>query len=232
MSDIIGKTFESNTTGTFKVVGKAGTDKGSNRLYKVRFEETGYEVEAQKGNIVRGAIRDPYYPSVYGVGYMGGATGSEGGSEKRSYKMWNGMLRRCYKPDNPYYKNYGGRGISVCERWHSFEQYESDIQELGGYEDPERDSIDRIDNNGNYEPNNCRWATKKTQAVNTRRQKTFVAITPGPGDGFYFSNNQQEFAREHDLTQGSISGCLNGRQKTHKGWRFQYLDELEEAPHG
>lgn len=82
------------------------------------------------------------------------------------YKTWLRMKQRCLNPNNPDFTYYGGRGITVCDRWkHSFEHFLSDV---GGRPSPLH-SIDRVDNNGNYEPGNCRWATHTQQMNNTRR---------------------------------------------------------------
>lgn len=79
------------------------------------------------------------------------------------FRAWTGMLSRCYNSNRERYKNYGGRGITVCDRWlTSFENFYSD---LGPKPSPQY-SLDRIDNNGNYEPSNCHWATKEQQARN------------------------------------------------------------------
>ena len=77
------------------------------------------------------------------------------------YTRWAKMLARCSDPLSPNYHRYGGRGISVCDRWKTFENFESDMgYPLDGM------SIDRINNDGNYEPSNCRWATQAEQCAN------------------------------------------------------------------
>jgi hypothetical protein len=73
------------------------------------------------------------------------------------------MMARCYQPCVTRFSHYGGRGIMVCERWRFFENFLADMGEA-----PLNMSLDRIDVNGNYEPNNCRWATVTQQARNTR----------------------------------------------------------------
>lgn len=81
-----------------------------------------------------------------------------------TYRSWHMMLQRCTNPRNTHYAYYGGRGITVCERWLKFENFLADMGER-----PLGTSIDRIDVDGNYEPGNCRWATPKQQMNNRRR---------------------------------------------------------------
>lgn len=83
-------------------------------------------------------------------------------SESRIYKIWDSMLYRCNNPNDASYENYGGRGITVCEKWHTFDGFYEDMAE--GYAD--NLTIDRKDVNGNYEKGNCRWITRQEQAGN------------------------------------------------------------------
>ena len=88
----------------------------------------------------------------------------------RTYSSWRTMLKRCSNPKHDNYAFYGGRGIKVCERWQTFESFLADMGEA-----PAGMTLDRRDNNGNYEPSNCRWATAQEQAEN-RRNSVYVTL--------------------------------------------------------
>lgn len=93
-------------------------------------------------------------------------TKTHGMYKSPEYKIWGSMLSRCYNVKSSGYKNYGGRGIIICERWHNFENFYADMRKR-----PDKLQIDRINNDGIYEPTNCRWATQKTQLRNKRSNK-------------------------------------------------------------
>jgi hypothetical protein len=82
----------------------------------------------------------------------------------RTHNSWRAMLERCRLPSHPQYHNYGGRGITVCERWREFANFLADMGER-----PDDLTLDRINVNGNYEPGNCRWADRATQGRNRRK---------------------------------------------------------------
>ncbi len=100
--------------------------------------------------------------------------------ETRLYQTWKNMRGRCHKINSPDYKNYGGRGITVCKEWDSFISFK-DWAALSGYRDPSPHeeirfhlTIDRIDNDGNYEPSNCHWITKSENSIKANvNRKTF-----------------------------------------------------------
>jgi hypothetical protein len=84
---------------------------------------------------------------------------------KSEYNSWYAMKQRCFSPNTINYHNYGGKGITVCDRWLDFRNFIADM----GDKPSSRHSLERIDSSGNYEPNNCRWASRLEQNRNTSR---------------------------------------------------------------
>lgn len=121
--------------------------------------------------------------------------GRKNGKTTPTYNSWFSMAQRCYNEKVASYKNYGGRGITVCDRWrgeHGFENFLADMGEC-----PRGKSLDRYpDMNGNYTPENCRWATRVEQANNTRRNVRIYFA------GEYMS--QAQFCRALNLSDASF----------------------------
>lgn len=121
----------------------------------------------------------------------------DGHSRHPLYKIWVQMMRRCYTPKVKHYDRYGGRGISVCNEWHAFNNFAAWSESVGGR--PDGYSLDRINNDGNYEPSNCRWADLKTQRRNTSanivieyagEKKTLVEWSESTGISWHVLNHR------------------------------------------
>ena len=140
------------------------------------------------------------------------------------HSKWEAIRQRTTNPNHNHYHLYGGRGIN-SDAWKFYvdfydDMYESYLEHVKEFGKKDT-TIDRIDVNGNYCKENCRWSTCSEQMCNTRRNKWFKAISP---NGIEFvSNNQKEFAETHNLNSSLLNSCLNGRKKTHKGWTFSYI---------
>ena len=96
---------------------------------------------------------------------------THGKTRTRLHNVWKTMRQRCTNPNRRNFKNYGGRGICVCEEWDSYEAFYDHVSQLPHFGEPGY-SIDRINNDGNYEPGNVRWATASEQQRNKRRKVT------------------------------------------------------------
>ena len=118
------------------------------------------------------------------------------------YGSWRNMRSRCNNSSHPSYCYYGGRGIIICERWNCFDTFVSDMGDK-----PKGYSLDRIDNTGNYEPNNCRWADAQTQSTNRSIKSKFSRIT-------FLDRTQSltEWAKELDINYATL------KRRFYTGW--------------
>lgn len=135
-----------------------------------------------------------------------------GRTDTPEFKIWTGVLTRCENPRCEAYPRYGGRGIEVCERWQTFENFLADM----GPRPSADHSIDRIENDGNYEPGNCRWATDAEQNQNTRSNRLLT----------YAGRTQplSVWAREFGIRRETV------RERLKAGWDVERA--LTVAPRG
>ena len=137
------------------------------------------------------------------------------------YSVWAGMKSRCYYEKNENYINYGARGIKVCERWkNSFENFYKDM----GDKPSSKHQLDRIDNDGDYEPSNCRWVTPSENCLNRRNKENKtgfknIKVTPY---GAYRARIVREGCERISLTRLDINDALKIRD--------QYIEEYNKNP--
>lgn len=117
------------------------------------------------------------------------------GKRTKTYNAWAGMRSRCHNPKSPDYKDYGKRGIKVCDRWNSYENFLADMGER-----PPGKSIERRDNDGDYDPSNCFWATPVEQA-NNKRNTGYIDFR---GQKWSIGN----LAREHGISEPVLFGRI------------------------
>lgn len=127
------------------------------------------------------------------------------------YSVWAGMKQRCFNPKAPSYRYYGGRGITVCQRWR--ESFAAFVADMGPRPSPEH-SIDRINNDGNYEPGNCRWTTWDVQANNRSAPKATEDSAGIPISAFTCASGHVKWAAKlAGISATSVSAWLHGHRK-------------------
>jgi hypothetical protein len=160
--------------GKLVVVEEAGTNNHRKKLWLCRCE-CGGETKATTGNLRSGNTRSCGCEKREAGGRARRTHGQSGqkGKRTRAYSTWSNMMTRCYNKTNEKYPRWGGRGITVCQKWHTFEGFYEDMGDP-----PEDLTLHREDNDGNYCKENCIWATDDIQAQVRRMENiaTFVTV--------------------------------------------------------
>lgn len=161
---------EGSIVGRLTVVEVVGRSKNGSKIWKCVCS-CGNEKDVISSSLNSGLVQSCgcRYDEIKGVQRL-----SHGLSHSPTYNSWRAMHQRCYYNGGGEY--YAAKGIVVCDRWHTFANFLADMGER-----PEGHSIDRIDPNGNYEPNNCRWATASLQSFNTSMKKNNTSGRSGVG---------------------------------------------------
>ena len=185
--DIAGMKFGRLTA--IKKVGTKGNGKGSKSIWLCRCD-CGNEKEILRNSLVSGTTKSCgcLEKEVKATMHL-----KHGMEKSRIWNIWTGMRDRCSRPNNKNYQRYGGRGIRVCPEWDSDFQNFYDWSMENGYSDDL--TIDRIDNDGNYEPSNCRWVTRKEQTRNRSITKTIPLARIAEIDGITYQAAYDKYVR-------------------------------------
>lgn len=211
----VGKTFDSNKCGKFVVE----EYKNANNV-KVRFTLTGGIKKTKMCHVRSGNVRDDMMPVVYGVGFIGIGPFSSRVNGKKTicYHKWNGMLQRCYSAE--YHNNKPTyRDCTVCDEWHNFQNFAKWFYENYPNDGNEYhlDKDIKIKGNKTYSPDACSFVTASENNIESHAL-SYSLISPSGEVVFVY--NLSEFCRNNNLTQSAMSLMVNGKRKSHKGWRL------------
>lgn len=232
--DFIDRRFTNKRGQSFVVIEKVITEKGKANRYKIRFDATGYETDAEKVQIKRGTVKDRFERSVFGVGFLGNTKMVD---NKVAYSVWSGMLERCYDRNCDRYSDYGGAGVRVCDRWHCFETFLRDLNNIEGYDefkfkersiylDKDLKQKDTPKNKMVYSLETCCFVTKAVNNANrnmTNARVHFIAKSP---EGEVFKvEGLRPFSEKYGLHRPIIKKCLRGERSDYNGWTFELVKE-------
>ncbi len=203
-----GDEFESNSSGRFTLV-----KYNNSRSVLIRFNDTGYEKEVQAVNVRLGRIKDPYAPSVEGVGCVGEGSYSRGKTPK-AYETWRSMLKRCYaEAYKERYPTYYGK-VHVCDEWHNLQLFGVwfDANYVAGCE------LDKDDLSGAlYSPETCKFLPRNENRQATCR-KNGAVIKNTVTEEVVTVYNRTQFSRERGMDRHLLGDLINEKRDIYKGW--------------
>ncbi len=213
MSNYTGNIYTTNSSGKLVI-----TKYINHRNVEVRFIDTGYQATVRMDNIRRGGVKDPLYPSVYGVGFIGVGSYkvSTKGKVDKSYKAWHSMLERCYSEGvQNRYPTY--IGCAICEEWRNYQLfakwYYENYPDDGGKYELDKDIL--VDGNKVYSPETCLLVSHAENSVKANAKSYMLRSPDGVVTEVY---NLSKFCRDNCLHRGRMSDVSSGKAKQHKGW--------------
>ena len=241
---LVGYKGINNAGADFKVIAYGEKVYDKRKLYTVKFDKSGYIGYFTKKNILSGSIRDPYFPHIYGIGYLGNisvkATYTSG---EREFEKWKAMISRCYNINDSRYHNYGAKGITVCERWHSFENFFNDLPYLPGFNDYiknpslyqlDKDTlqVDVCDNNKIYSPDTCIFLSIRLNTL----EKHYRANLNSSGykgvfiaqSGYYYVRVEKDYFGTY--TDPIIAANVYNHVASYREYPEEYLNNVQFVP--
>lgn len=240
---INGSTWINNDGCKYEIIGhtdriKNGT--ASARPYYLCKFEDGTIVEASYNHIYDGQIKNPNYPSVCGVGCFGVGKWKATINYKKTkeYQLWCRLLNCCYNTECKYYKDYGGKGVTVSNEWLNYQQFCNDIQYLPGYDEWNTTDLEYVldkdilcDKKGIYpkiySKETCIFITyKKNSEISSVTGKQFLATRVEDNYNEEF-DNILNFVKKYNLVYSSVRNCIYGKSKLHRGWKFEIINNTD-----
>lgn len=230
-SKYVGKVMDSNNFGKFRIIDIKERDKQT--MAKVQFLDTGFVVEKDIRNVLRGELKDPYRRNSFGVGFAGNFKSVKNFKPeevKYLWGIWHKMLARCYQKDNANFKNYGDKGVFVDERWHCFENFLRDIRYLPQFFLAKEDgfegwNLDKDYFQSNfYGPESCVWITRSENQL-YKSNSYPVEITFPNGNKKIFVNIS-EASRLTGLERKYLTKCAKGEKDSFKGHTVEIVEGI------
>lgn len=210
---MIGTIHPSNNYGDMLVIGYL-----SSKKVTVRFVDTNYETITTLQNVQTGQVKDKFYPSVCGKGYVGGDTFSTKGRDRKAYETWSSMLKRCYSTaytkTAPTYSS-----CSVATPWLNYQVFASWFYD-NYFESSHLDKDILIKGNKVYSESTCQFVSQTENSQQARGTLGNVYTLKHPDKGVHTFSSQADFCRKHGLLSSGLSRLITKRNKTCKGWEL------------